>query len=72
MASNDGKKVLKELLRELERQGFGYVMTKNGHIRIYNPAGKPVYTLPGSPGEGRALKNMISGLRRCGFVWKDR
>ncbi len=66
-------KMLKEIIRALEEQGFTVRISGGGHYKVYNAEGKPVFTMPSSPGEGRALKNLISDLRRyIGFVWQGR
>ena len=64
-------KEIRELVRELERQGWRVAQTKGGHLRAYPPAGSPVI-MPSTPSDRRALANAVSLLRQRGFVWKGR
>ena len=64
-------KEIRELVRELERQGWRVEPTKGGHFRAFPPQGSPV-VLPSTPSDRRALANTIALLRARGFVWKGR
>lgn len=63
------RKEIRELLGELERQGFRHRVTSKQHYRIFDPDGRLVATLGGTASDHRALINCISQLRRAGFVW---
>ncbi|MET0904315.1 MAG: hypothetical protein ABWZ52_13835 [Acidimicrobiales bacterium] len=62
----------KQLIRELEAQGFTWRETTKGHVLVYSPDGRVVTTLSGSTSDHRSLKNAIAALRRAGFTWKGR
>lgn len=63
-------KEIRELVRELESQGWRVEATRK-HLRAYPPTGSPV-TLPSTPSDHRAFANTIALLRARGFVWKGR
>lgn len=58
---------LRELLAELDKQGFKYKVTKKGHVMIKTADNKPVTTFSGTPSDIRSWKNSISRLKRAGF-----
>lgn len=65
-------KDIRQIVKELEKQGFSVEHTKNGHLRVRDQEGRPIYTMPSTPSCWRATRNAIAELRRRGFVWKDR
>jgi hypothetical protein len=66
------KKELKEVLREAESQGWEVRYSSKGHPMLYAPDGESIVTTGGTPSDHRALTNLISRLRRHGFIWKGR
>jgi predicted RNA binding protein YcfA (HicA-like mRNA interferase family) len=64
-------KEIRELVRQLEKQGWRVVTTRGGHLRALPPQGSAV-VLPGTPSDRRAFGNAIALLRARGFVWKGR
>jgi predicted RNA binding protein YcfA (HicA-like mRNA interferase family) len=58
-------KDMKEIVRQLRKQGWDVSPTRNGHFRARSPNGS-VYTLPHSPSDRRSVKNARSDLRRLG------
>jgi predicted RNA binding protein YcfA (HicA-like mRNA interferase family) len=66
------RKELKEIVRAAEEQGWWVDRTSKGHLLFYAPDGENIVTTGGTPSDHRALANLISRLRRHGFVWKGR
>jgi predicted RNA binding protein YcfA (HicA-like mRNA interferase family) len=66
------KKELKGLIREAEDQGWTVRRSKKGHLQFFAPDGETIVTAAGTPSDHRAMANLISRLRRNGFVWKGR
>jgi hypothetical protein len=62
------RKDLRDLIRELEAAGWHVERTNKGHYGVSNKEGKLVYSLPGTPGRGRALQNLRAALRRKGIL----
>lgn len=58
----------RKVLREAERQGFEVRTSKTGHPMIYR-SGAFVAKASSTPGDRRALRNLIAALRRAGFRW---
>lgn len=63
---------MRDLIRELEAQGFTWRTTARHHILVYSPDGNVVTTMPSTPSDHRSMKNCLSQLRRAGFEWKGR
>lgn len=61
-----------QLVKALEAQGFTVEHTKGNHLRVRNPAGAVVATMPGTSVHGRGMLNTIATLRRAGYVHKGR
>ncbi len=59
-------KEIRELVRELEAQGFAVRRTSKGHYFI-TKAGQPITTISGTPSDHKALANAIAKLKRAGF-----
>ena len=59
-------KEIREIIRQLERQGWEIVYRK-GHPLAKSPDGSTIVSLPTTPGEGRWKQNLISDLRKGGF-----
>lgn len=62
-------KDLRELLKELERQGFSVSRTKKGHWAVRKD-GRLVTTIAGSASDWRSNRNAIAVARRHGFEWR--
>lgn len=60
-------KDVKQLLSQLEAQGFTWEKTRNGRILVRTPEGRRAATLPSQPNDHRGLKNAESFLRKAGF-----
>jgi hypothetical protein len=59
------KREFKCIFRVLQQAGFKVNPTKNGHVRIDAPQG-PVFA-SSTPSDHRAVKNLVSMLRRKGI-----
>lgn len=59
-------KEVRELVRQLERQGWRVEHGK-GHSKAFSPDGRTIVVLPLTPGGGRWKQNLIAQLRRGGF-----
>ena len=57
---------LRQLVRDLRRQGFSVDRTRGGHLMVRCPDGRAVCTLSGTPGDRRAHRNARAQLRRAG------
>lgn len=57
------------LMRSARDQGWDVESKKrSGHIKFTNPEGQH-YFAAGTPSDVRAVKNLIAGLKRLGFVY---
>lgn len=64
---------LKEVLRELPRQGWRVERLRGGHYMAFPPdRSKVPVTIGGTPSDHRAPANTMSYLRKSGFIWKGR
>lgn len=64
---------LKEVLRELPRQGWRVERRGGGHYVAFPPdRSKQQVVFASTPSDHRALANTVSRLRKSGFVWKGR
>lgn len=63
-------KELQPLVRELEQAGYDVVRTaaRGGHLVVQTKEGKKLYSLPTTPGRGRALQNLRASLKRKGLL----
>jgi hypothetical protein len=67
--SNGGIPSTRELLRELQDQGWRVDQTKQGHYQGFAPDGRTLITFC-ETAEPRAMKNNLADLRRTGqFQW---
>lgn len=39
------------------------------HTKAYAPDGQTLVTMPKTPSDPRAIKNLIAQLRKGGFIW---
>lgn len=62
-------KDIKAIRKALTEQGWR-IENKGGYDQAYPPdPTKRRVKLPKTPGEGRAIPNLIAELRRSGFIW---
>lgn len=59
-------KVMRKLIRELEREGWTIEETKSGY-RCKSPNGQKIVTMHKTCSEYRAGKNVLSELRQGGY-----
>lgn len=64
-------KVLKKLVRELERTGWQIEETKKGY-QCKSPDGLKIVTMHKTCSEYRAGKNVLSELRKGGFEYSGK
>ncbi|MEV4454441.1 type II toxin-antitoxin system HicA family toxin [Microbispora sp. NPDC049633] len=62
-------KEVKNLVKELEAQGFEVTRAKGNHLKVYLD-GKLITAMASTPSDIRSLANSIAFLRRNGFVYK--
>lgn len=63
-------KDLKNIHKALQEQGWRLDLRGSGHTMAFPPdLTKQPVLLPGTPGGGRWLPNLIAQLRRSGFTW---
>lgn len=61
---------IKTIRKALLAQGWRIENKGRGHDMAYPPdRNKSAVTLPGTPGGGRWMPNLIADLRRSGFIW---
>ena len=61
---------LRDIVKAAREQGFRVDRTSKGHWVFYHPDPKvaPIY-FSGTPGDWRAIHNLLGKLRRAGFIW---
>jgi hypothetical protein len=60
----------KDLRKAAREQGWEIGQTSKGHTRWVPPdKTKPIVVGSGTPGDQRAIKNLLAQLRRSGFIW---
>lgn len=62
-------KAVRQLIRELEKQGWTVELTKGNHYKATPPGSKLGVYFPSTPSDWRSLKNVLSELRKRGFQW---
>lgn len=61
---------IREIIAEARSQGWSVERTEGNHWRFVPPARQfPIVYTSGTPSDFRAVKNLVSQLRRCGLVW---
>jgi predicted RNA binding protein YcfA (HicA-like mRNA interferase family) len=55
---------MKEVRRELQRQGFAATKTRGGHWRFEHPNMQGPVFAPDTPSDYRAIRNLFATLRR--------
>lgn len=66
------QKDLKKILKAAEKQGWRAEQLKSGHWRLYAPDGVNIVHVSGTPEGSQAIRDIVSDLRRYGFVWQGR
>jgi len=61
-------KELKEIVRELHKQGFETKVRNNGHVAVYKGR-EYVATFGGTPSDLRSVKNSLAKCKQHGFRW---
>lgn len=61
-----------DLLTELKIQNWSSTRTTKGHWQFKSPDGKGLVTAGGSYGDWRAIRNLITQLRKAGFQVPER
>jgi len=62
-------KDLKKLLKEAERQGFTWRLTRKGHVQVSDPQGAICAVAAGTASDHRSQRNFLSQMRRAGFTY---
>jgi predicted RNA binding protein YcfA (HicA-like mRNA interferase family) len=61
------RKEFKQVIKVAESKGWVVCLTKGGHLKWASPSGQIVFSAS-TPSDGRAVKNLISELRRHGII----
>ncbi len=61
---------LRDIEKAAREQGWTVGRTKKGHPVFYSPdkAQPPIYG-SGTPGDWRAIRNLLANLKRAGLIW---
>lgn len=61
---------LRDIIDAAKEQGFRVNQLKSGHWAFYAPdrSKHPVF-FSGTPGDVRAIRNLLGKLRNVGFIW---
>ncbi|HEY9395933.1 MAG TPA: hypothetical protein VIP58_17405 [Nocardioides sp.] len=59
----------RNLLKEIQRQGFEVKVSRKGYPLIYTADGTFVTKIAQTPSDRRGWNNAIAALRRAGFRW---
>ena len=62
----EGRRIIEDVLKQAQRQGFEVSRTGGDHYLVKGKGTR--YTVPSTPGQGRATANAIAGLKRIGVV----
>lgn len=57
---------MRDLCRDLEKQGFTVEHAKSGHYRVIAPSGRKCQ-IAATPSEYRGVLNAVTRLKRLGF-----
>ena len=61
---------LRKIVKAAKEQGWEVGKTKKGHWEFVPPdATKQIVIGSGTPGDQRAIKNLLAELKRQGFIW---
>jgi hypothetical protein len=67
------KKDFKKIVAEAVRQGWLVKQSKRGgKLKLYAPDGENIVRVSATPSAQNAVDNLLSDLRRYGFIWKGR
>jgi predicted RNA binding protein YcfA (HicA-like mRNA interferase family) len=59
-----------EVKKAARGQGWSVEATKKGHVRLVPPdKTKPIVVGSGTPGDYRAVKNLLAQAKRSGLIW---
>lgn len=61
-------KELKTIIKEITDEGYEVMRTKGGHYAVRSARGNLIYSLPSTPGRGRAISNLRASLIRIGVL----
>jgi hypothetical protein len=62
-------KEIREIVKQIKEHNPGYSVEPGGkHLKVKNPQGKTLYTLPTTPGGGRWKQNLLADLGRKGLI----
>jgi predicted RNA binding protein YcfA (HicA-like mRNA interferase family) len=64
-------KEIKELVKELTRNGYQVVLSKSSHYKVLTEDGQFVVSMPLTPGRGRAMANLRALLKRKGLLERN-
>jgi predicted RNA binding protein YcfA (HicA-like mRNA interferase family) len=67
MSRKDVPRTLRKAARLAERQGWHIDHKRGGHLKWYPPKPGAMIVTPSSPGEGRAITNVMAKLKRAGL-----
>lgn len=59
---------LKHLKRAARQQGWTVELANGGHLKWTPPTDSPIVFSPSTPSDWRAIANIVSRLRKSGFV----
>lgn len=65
--SADVTKYMRELMRDLSKQGFEVSVARSGHYRVQAPTGATCHVAV-TPGSRRSVLNQITRLKRIGYL----
>lgn len=63
-------KEVRKLVKALREQGWRVEETRKGHFQAFAPSGVGIVTIPGTPSDHRAMRNVMADLRRFGYEEK--
>lgn len=58
-----------KLIKAAEQQGWRVDRTRRGHHRFWPTDGSDPIIHSGTPGDVRAVRNLLARLKRHGFIW---
>lgn len=62
-------KVVRQIVKALDEQGFDVIETKSGRLQVVTREGDWVASIPSRFKAGSGLDNALAPLRRAGFRW---
>jgi hypothetical protein len=61
-------KEMKQLVKQIEANGYTVVQSGRNHLKVKNEAGGTVATMPGTPSDHRSILNTRAQMRRLGVL----